>query len=337
MVEINLFGRNFRLLVELRDFSSNHNKVDSFQNLVFTSIVLFLLLWVVEHIARSFWSTVDSAFTKTDRSRIILGRHSCDLICMLAMALAGYESLEELGGWRIYNELILDGKVLSVGFDRVYKPFSAACQRLAIMQVAYEAKNFCDSIIHNDGIIFLMHHLLAGFAAIVSATPFMHIYAAFYLGYSEISTFVLCAIVLFDKERGLPGLAEAFPTVMTILGAMFATLFTAFRIVLWPYVTYYFWLDMQDMWEKGTMHSRPVCAIVCFINITLTLLQFWWFKEILDQTYCVLTTGKIMIKRGSDASEAISQPDTVSSTAVRKARTASPARIQPSRGSKKQN
>jgi hypothetical protein len=119
--------------------------------------------------------------------------------------------------------------------------------RLALFQIAYEAKNFCDSIIHNDGIIFLAHHLSTGLLSVrrnattigcdyrfdahivrvytiscfdlwkyFALIPFLHIYGAYFLGISEISTAILCTLVCFDKDHGVEPLAKAFPTAMKV-------------------------------------------------------------------------------------------------------------------------
>lgn len=62
------------------------------------------------------------------------------------------------------------GKVLATGAERSFF-FSAGAQRICLFQIAYEAKNFCDSVIHNDGVLFLLHHTAT---AMLSVSPLQH-------------------------------------------------------------------------------------------------------------------------------------------------------------------
>jgi len=338
MPQVDLFGQRFHLLLELHEYTTNNARPNhGVANMWFSVVTVFLAMWVIEWIARALWSTVDSKFIKTDHARIILGRHTNDVVSMIAISYAGWEGLQEFGGWGAYKELIKDGKILQFGIERVYS-FSPACQRLCVLQLAYEAKNFCDSVIHNDGAIFLAHHFLAGCAAFCASTPFMHVYAAFYLGYSEISTIVLCVIVLFDKDHGLPGLADAYPMTMTITGVLFGALFTLYRIVLWPYVSYYFWQDMYQIHIDNTCHSLPQFYFVVLINFCLTGVQFYWFKEIIDQAVSLIKTGKpLAIDRG-DATEIKAKGGNGNGsprTPAHKQPQPTPTRRQPSRSAKK--
>jgi len=331
MPAVDLLGNKYHLLLELHEYSTNNDRPNhGVTNMWFTVAAFFAAMWVIEWTAKAFWSSIDSKFIKSEHAKTIMGRHTNDFLAMAAISFTGWQGLMSFGGWGAYASLIKDGQELAIGAERVYQ-FSAACQRLCVLQLAYEAKNFCDSIIHNDGPIFLAHHFLAGFAALAASTPFMHVYAAFYLGYSEISTMVLCVIVLFDKDRGLPGLADAYPLVMQVTGVLFAVLFTLYRIVLWPWVSYYFWIDMMHLMEHNTWHSAGHCYFVMFINVSLTSVQFLWFKEILDQAWSLLKTGKpLAIDRG-DGKAKSSSPRTPAH--LREVPT--PTRRQPSRSAKK--
>ena len=46
--------------------------------------------------------------------------------------------------------------------------------------------------------------------------PFLHFYSSFFFGISEVSTAILCALVLFDEQRGIPGLGKAYPILMKV-------------------------------------------------------------------------------------------------------------------------
>jgi hypothetical protein len=122
--------------------------------------------------------------------------------------------------------------------------------------------------------------------------PFLHLYAAFYLGLSELSTAVLCLLVMFDEEKGIPGVGETYPIMKKLLGVTFALLFTAFRIVMWPWVNYYFWTDMWTMHESsGSFHNDFNAYFFLVVNVFLTILQIAWFGEILSKAKELLFAG----------------------------------------------
>jgi hypothetical protein len=290
MHSFNVFDHKVDILLTLDDYTANHANNGSMWNLVATSFICFAFLWVLEYTARYFWSVAKIGLIKDERSFITCGRHTMDTFSMTVISYAGWEALNNFGGFSAFANLVVDGKTLAVGAERIYH-FSPAAQRLCMLQVAYEAKNFCDSVIHSDGAVFLAHHILTGFVTIVAANPFMHLYAGFYLGLSELSTVVLCVLVCFDRERGIPGFPEAYPTLMTVLAVMFGALFIIFRMVLWIYVNYYFWEDIMALYHAGTYHSLPAVSFVMFVNAGLTALQFLWLKEIYDNAVNVLGLG----------------------------------------------
>jgi hypothetical protein len=136
----------------------------------------------------------------------------------------------------------------------------------------------------------------------------LHIYCAYFLGVSEISTAILCGLVLFDEERGVPPLAKKFPVLMQLVGVSFALAFIIFRIVLWPYACYYFWLDMLAMLAspadplKG-IHSVTIGYIFMGVNAGLTLLQFYWLTEILSQALKFFSEGDLSMKKSPSESK----------------------------------
>ena len=130
--------------------------------------------------------------------------------------------------------------------------------------------------------------------------PFLHIYACYFLGVSEVSTAFLCALVCFDAERGIPPLAKAFPGLMKTIGVAFAVTFIKFRIVFWPYFCYYFWLDALELLRTNSYHNIGVVYSFMVVNVGLTLLQFYWLREIIATGYKVLAgDGELAVERGS--------------------------------------
>ena len=299
-----VFGTKLDLLLDLADYDNNLGIDNQYYNIAFSAFVIFSFLWVVEYSSRFLWSKVDSPFVKPQKNIIILGRHTMDVVAMAGLVYAGFEALQNFNGGGIMGfgamtgDIIVNGKVAAAGYERVYA-YSSAAQRLCVFQIAYESKNFCDSLIHNDGALFLAHHLTTGIVSALATRPFLHLYSCFFLGWSEVSTVFLCVLVCFDDEHGLPGLNKAYPTIMTITGVLFAASFTLFRVLIWPVLNYYFWSDMWHIYVNGTVHSVPEWYLYMAISIGLSGLQIMWFKEIVNGAMDMLKNGgEIVIQRG---------------------------------------
>ena len=299
-------GLKASFLVNLDDFETNFSLENQYINLGATVTAYFLGMWVLQAIAYSFYGLIGGEIFGPKKYRTIFGRHTMDTVSMLTMSYMGYESLNNFGGFSSFSSLVMpNGTVAAIGPERAYA-FSAAAQRLCAFQVAYEAKNFCDSVIHNDGVVFLVHHTVTCLLSFLSLRPFLHLYCAYFLGWSEISTAILCILVLFDQERGVPPLAKAAPVLMKVTGVAFAVAFIIFRVILWPYVNYFFWKDMYFMWQNSSFHSDAIAFTFMFVNVGLTILQIVWLGEIVQTGLKMFSeegTDGLAIKRGEDDSK----------------------------------
>jgi len=84
------------------------------------------------------------------------------------------------------------------------------------------------------------------------------------------------------------------------LGVAFAVSFVIFRIILWPYVSYYFWIDCLEVIRNKTAHSVPVVWLYLIANIGLTILQFVWLGEIFKTAIKLFSgSGELVVERGS--------------------------------------
>jgi hypothetical protein len=137
--------------------------------------------------------------------------------------------------------------------------------------------NFC----RIDGIVFLGHHVFTCLLALFALNPFLHHYAAFFLGISEVSTGILCAYLIFDEKSGSSLLIKRFPTTHMVLGVLFAINFIIFRVVLWLYFSYHFWLDLIAVWNYEFLHSHAAVMFYGVGSSGLTILQLVWLGEIL--------------------------------------------------------
>jgi len=89
--------------------------------------------------------------------------------------------------------------------------------------------------------------------------------------------------------------------MMQVTGVAFAVAFIIFRIILWPLACYYFWIDMLAMHNSTDpnkqMHSFEIGCIFMVVNVLLTLLQFYWLTEIVQQAYKFFTEGDLSMKK----------------------------------------
>ena len=60
---------------------------------------------------------------------------------------------------------------------------------------------------------------------------------------------------------------------------MFAVSFIVFRVLLWPYVSYYFWIDLLALLRDEQAHSLSVYYLFLGANVFLTSLQVLWLGE----------------------------------------------------------
>ena len=153
---------SFNLLLTLEDFKAAEpatggewpHKID----LAVTIACVFAFLWVVEYVAYGVYSFLPKDLNKKEYI-VKFGRHTMDIVAMVIFAYMGFEALNGEPFHGFETIIKMNGK--EVGHDRAYT-FSPAAQRLCVWQVAYQAKNFVDAVIHNDGLLFLAHHVVTG-------------------------------------------------------------------------------------------------------------------------------------------------------------------------------
>jgi hypothetical protein len=151
-----------QVLLGLEDYVTSGTN----ENLMITVLAVFIGLWIYQLFAFAIYSCIGGAICGPWKYRVILGRHTMDLTAMVIFCFMGFEGLDQLGGiTSSVQNLTLNGKVATIGIERALI-FSSAAQRLCIWQIAYEAKNFFDSVIYNDGVIFLVHHTVTAMLAV---------------------------------------------------------------------------------------------------------------------------------------------------------------------------
>ena len=159
--------------------------------------------------------------------------------------------------------------------------------------MGYTFKTVGDAFIYNDGIISIIHHIATGFVVFFAFHPFLHTYAIFYVGFSEISTVPLCIVIAFQSDRGVGLLKEKYPTFDTINGIFFSISFLICRILIWSYYSYYFWFDCLEILLNNTAHSKLVVIWYLVANTGLSLLQVYWLHSILKAIFELFGPSKV--------------------------------------------
>lgn len=220
---------------------------------------------------------------ETERHRFILARHiGVDATACLAVAALGIKN------WHLISHLMTFKvkKDESMSQDRIYR-YHPQSHRVLVFFLAYQVKNLHDTIVWEDGAIFVAHHIFAGLTAWFGMYPGVaSLYGLFFMGISEISTCVLCLLANFDPHFGVIGLEEAFPITKVVLAVAFVILFLICRIFVWPVLSYHFLTDslmiLKRNTEKETKTVKNALKFMVVSNVGLTLLQILWLGEIIS-------------------------------------------------------
>lgn len=227
-----------------------------------------------------------------ERNRVILGRRCTEAMAMGVFGYLGLQMQNELG----WGEGSLwggaeGGSVEANGAAAAARThlYHGGAFRLALFQLAYQCFNMLTSLRDNDGALFVAHHIVTGGLCFFLLDSFCVIYCPFFLGVTEVSTAVLCALASFDDALGVPALAARFPTLKMLLATVFAGVFIWCRIYWWYFLSIAFWKDMlallADPNTAGKLFHGTVpqpAFIVSFLvcNAGLSLLQVVWLGEI---------------------------------------------------------
>merc|ERR1712086_559805 len=93
-----------------------------------------------------------------------------------------------------------------------------------------------------------------------------------------------------DKpEIGIVELGKLYPATKEATGTVFAVLFIVFRVVVWPILSYTFWVDCLTVLYQDTLHSSFCVYVFLASNVFLTTLQFVWLGEIIGAARKMLT------------------------------------------------
>jgi hypothetical protein len=121
------------------------------------------------------------------------------------------------------------------------------------------------------------HHIATFSLAYFGLNPYVHYYALFFFGFAEMTNIPLTLVDIF---KYFPDLKEKFSTINEICRISFALSFIVLRLIVWPYVSYGFWVGSLNLLQSGEAHSPLVVFVFLAANIFLTGLQFFWGSKI---------------------------------------------------------
>eukprot|EP00533_Pseudo-nitzschia_delicatissima_P001746 CAMPEP_0116079488 /NCGR_PEP_ID=MMETSP0327-20121206/1168_1 /TAXON_ID=44447 /ORGANISM="Pseudo-nitzschia delicatissima, Strain B596" /LENGTH=304 /DNA_ID=CAMNT_0003570115 /DNA_START=146 /DNA_END=1060 /DNA_ORIENTATION=+ len=278
-------GQNPSLFMLSTKSFDGHGGVPRASAQFFTAAVFILFLIAVEQMLRHYFTSIQDIhpILGDETNRNILARHvGVDAFSAFVVTYFGWK------GRHVVQDLIdatIGGKkgAMPVAYEGRMFTYHPESQRVVLYFVAYQLKNTYDTIIWNDGALFIAHHILALCTTVGALQGKGHFYVLFYFGISELSTGVLCLLANFDDEHGVVGLGVAFPLVKVILGGIFAALFVICRAVMWSTISYYY---CRDAWNvlKGSdprKKGHELWFRYTFFSLSiLSLLQIIWLGEI---------------------------------------------------------
>lgn len=273
-----------KVMFSIESFS-RHNGVPNATSQVITGSVIIFILLSIEMSLRLFFASIKDfhPVLEDEINRQILARHiGVDAFSCFAVAFLGMKARHivqdlidaTIGGKRGAMPVAYEGRIFT------YQP---EAQRIALYFVAFQLKNTYDTLVWNDGALFVAHHILTLLTTWGALQGFGHFYIVFYFGVSEISTGVLCLLANFDDEHGAVGLADAFPMIKIVLGGLFASLFIICRVFMWSTFSYHY---CRDVWKviagpdpraKGSL----LWFRYTFVSLSLlSVLQVIWLGDI---------------------------------------------------------
>jgi hypothetical protein len=145
--------------------------------------------------------------------------------------------------------------------------------------ISYQFWNFLLCLFNADlrDPAMIGHHLVTGSLAYFGLHPYLHGRGMFFFGFAEFTNVPLTFVDIF---KYFPEMKERFSLVNEVSRVVFALSFIIIRLIMWPYVSYQFWIGSYELLSTGTAHSTFVVSFFLISNIFLTGLQFLWGSKI---------------------------------------------------------
>jgi len=264
---------------------SGHNGVPNTTLQLRTVAAIILILFIIEFSLRQFFNSIREwhPVLEDETNRKVLARHiGVDAFSCFVVAYLGWEA-------RHVVQDLIDATIgrkknaMPVAYEGRMFTYHPEGQRVALFFASYQLKNTYDTIIWNDGLLFIVHHFFTLFTTWGALHGNGHFYVLFYFGVSEISTGVLSLLANFDDEYGVVGLADAFPIIKICFGGLFTVLFIICRVFMWSTISYYYCRDAWNVVKGSDPRAEGYKTWYRFTFLSLSILsvlQIIWLADI---------------------------------------------------------
>lgn len=192
-------------------------------------------------------------------------------LCVLYLAVMGSIAYFDLMPDQFDYNLITD--------DIFYGKSQFVENHLIAPMISYQGWNFLLCLFNADlrDPAMIGHHVVTGTLAYMGLHPYLHGRAMFFFGFAEFTNVPLTFVDIF---KYFPALKERFSLVNEVSRVVFALSFIIIRLIIWPFVSYQFWVGSYDLLSTGKAHSTFVVSFFLGANVFLTGLQFLWGSKI---------------------------------------------------------
>eukprot|EP00904_Undaria_pinnatifida_P005341 jgi/Undpi1/1937/HiC_scaffold_12.g05324.m1 len=136
----------------------------------------------------------------------------------------------------------------------------------------------------------LVHHTVSTLMCyFLMRDCYVHYFAIFFLGISEVSSIPL---VFVDIFKFFPEVAARCEKANELARIAFAVLFIVLRVLYWPVIAGRHLWDTFGSMQAGTVHNAGVAGFFTACNLSLTLLQWYWGYLILRAVAKMLSDDK---------------------------------------------
>lgn len=149
---------------------------------------------------------------------------------------------------------------------------------LIIPMIVYQYYDALVCLVTNDlrDPTMLMHHIVTGTLGYFCLAPYAHYWAPFFFGMVEITNIPLTGMEIFDF---FPDYQKKFPLFHDVLRGCFVLGFYIIRLMMWPYIGYYFVKGSLELLFSNEGHSNFVVLFYVLSCAFLSVLQaYWGFK-----------------------------------------------------------
>ena len=277
-----------RVLLTLDSYAKNEDQPPTSGSIFITGVVILIGLICSEMIFRLFFFLIKDwhSILQEEVNRQILARHiGVDSFALFLLTLMGWQGRSIVKD--IFDEWFFGkkGAFATAAYLKRFYTVHPEAVRISMFFMWYQVKNLYDSIVWDDGIEYVGHHIFSIFTAWCAIGPFFcHYYSLFFFGISEVSTCVLCILANFDDKHGVVGLGDAFPLTKVVVGVVFVCFFIICRCIIWPLFSYTFFLDtklaLKELDPRTTLVRQRWLMFLCVSLTALSVLQVAWLGQI---------------------------------------------------------